>query len=387
MKITMKNVGSSDPKIVDIADDATVGDLMQKYGDDFKYDVKALAFKGRNMKDRSAKLVEVGIVENEVCVVVGTKRKEEAKAAAPATTSAPAEPASAPAPKAEEKKQEAPADVSTAAATAAGAFLTGDAVDETITMIMQMGDWNPDQVRAALRAAFNNPDRAVELLFSGQIPQNPEPAPSAAPPATGGAPAATPAPAAPAATGAAPASGGAGGPVQIPGLGTLTAEQFQEIIGVLSRTNATVNPAAVVEFLQRFGGQPPAGAGGAELSPLAQRLSQIREWNTIRQAVANDRTALESVIQALRDKDPELFQLIQNNQQEFFRLIQEGIPGQPAAPPGTRTVTLTPQDRQAIDRLVQLGFSQDAAVQAYVMADRNEEMAANLLFDSGMDED
>lgn len=42
---------------------------------------------------------------------------------------------------------------------------------------------------------------------------------------------------------------------------------------------------------------------------------------------------------------------------------------------------------QAIDRLVSLGFPKHKAAEAYFACDKNEEMAANLLFDSGFEDE
>mmetsp|Transcript_14371 Transcript_14371/g.38023 ORF Transcript_14371/g.38023 Transcript_14371/m.38023 type:complete len:106 (+) Transcript_14371:1065-1382(+) len=65
-------------------------------------------------------------------------------------------------------------------------------------------------------------------------------------------------------------------------------------------------------------------------------------------------------------------------------------PPQPAGggggpPPGAVQIRLTQEEGDAIDRLQQLGFPREAAVQAYLAADKNEDLAANLLFDGTFD--
>merc|ERR1719499_1345353 len=54
--------------------------------------------------------------------------------------------------------------------TGASALVTGNQMEETIANLMAMGFPRSECV-AALRAAFNNPDRAVEYLLTG-IPAN-----------------------------------------------------------------------------------------------------------------------------------------------------------------------------------------------------------------------
>ena len=64
-------------------------------------------------------------------------------------------------------------------ASAASSLVTGPEYEATVARLVEMGFPRESVVRA-LRASFNNPDRAVEFLMSG-IPETP-----AAAPASGG---------------------------------------------------------------------------------------------------------------------------------------------------------------------------------------------------------
>lgn len=50
------------------------------------------------------------------------------------------------------------------------------------------------------------------------------------------------------------------------------------------------------------------------------------------------------------------------------------------------TVTLTPEDVEAVERLCALGFDRNRAIEAYIACDKNEMMAANYLFESNDDD-
>lgn len=61
-------------------------------------------------------------------------------------------------------------------------------------------------------------------------------------------------------------------------------------------------------------------------------------------------------------------------------------PGQQQQPP-PGSIQVKPEEMEAIDRLASLGFAKARAAEAYFACDKNEEMAANFLFESGGDDD
>ncbi|KAF8919954.1 XPC-binding domain-containing protein [Mucidula mucida] len=237
-------------------------------------------------------------------------------------------------------------------------------LQSTITNMMEMG-FEREQVLRALRASYNNPDRAVEYLMTG-IPAHLEAeASGAAAPAAGAAPAAatnvaaTPAAAAPAA------------PTGPQNLFQLAQQQQQQ--------QATTGGAGLGS-LGGGGGMPPIDMAALQSSPQLQQLREVLQQNP---------ALIQPIIQQLAASNPQLGQLIQQNPEALLQLLGggggEGDDDGPA-PPGSHVVHVTEEERAAIERLEALGFPRQAVLEAYFACDKNEELAANYLFEGGFED-
>ena len=125
---------------------------------------------------------------------------------------------------------------------------------------------------------------------------------------------------------------------------------------------------------------------------------------------------LQPLLEQLGQQHPEILERIQSNQDEFVRLINEPIDpaqlqqaqqamqamggggmgdlasmmgggGDGGDGGGTVQIHLTPEEGEALARLEALGFPRQVALEAYLACDKQEEMAANYLFENGMDDE
>ena len=115
--------------------------------------------------------------------------------------------------------------------------------------------------------------------------------------------------------------------------------------------------------------------------------------------------ALEGILASIEEQDPQLMELIKQNEDAFRTLLNQPVTNQDIKnfqdfqdnsqgggyeerrnPPGT--IELTKEEFEAVKRLREFGNFTDAEiVQAYFACDKNEELAVNLLFENKMNED
>eukprot|EP01054_Gregarina_sp_Poly1_P011268 Gregarina_sp_Poly_1__11267@NODE_933_length_5670_cov_66_873461_g662_i0_p2_GENE_NODE_933_length_5670_cov_66_873461_g662_i0NODE_933_length_5670_cov_66_873461_g662_i0_p2_ORF_typecomplete_len341_score73_71UBA/PF00627_31/1_4e14UBA/PF00627_31/1_8e09XPCbinding/PF09280_11/7_7e15UBA_3/PF09288_10/3_8e03UBA_3/PF09288_10/0_0063UBA_3/PF09288_10/0_3DUF1421/PF07223_11/0_0082DUF1421/PF07223_11/6ubiquitin/PF00240_23/0_00031Ubiquitin_5/PF18037_1/0_0016MCM_N/PF14551_6/4e03MCM_N/PF14551_6/0_11FANCI_HD2/PF14680_6/0_2 len=203
--------------------------------------------------------------------------------------------------------------------TPAPALVMGGAAEEMINNISSMG-FEREQVILAMRAAFNNPERAVEYLTNG-IPTAAAETPATEPAVVEeeeGSPNTLP-------LEAVPGDGGA-----VPGVSGLL-NQLQQLV----TTNPEMLPS-VLQFLERSN---------------PQLVQHIREH-------------------------PEQFI-------EMLNAAAAGGAAPASQPPGRSVmISLTQPEMDAVNRLTEMGFPRNAVLQAYMACDKDENATANFLFDN-----
>lgn len=244
------------------------------------------------------------------------------------------------------------------------AFAVGSARETAIANMVEMG-YPRDQVELALRAAFNNPDRAVEYLLTG-IPENIREAPPRRE----------------------SARSEAEGEIHEQSAGGTTAASA---LGGRDESRTAPEDVNLFEAAARAasGQEAHSGAGRDILGDLSF-LRDNPQFHQIRELVRQQPQMIEPILQQLIGSNPELAQLISSNPEAFIRLLRGGDGEDDDGDiemPGVTQIVVSPEENAAIERLVALGFDRNIAIQAYFACDKNEDMAANYLFEHGLDDD
>ncbi|XP_042551471.1 UV excision repair protein RAD23 homolog B [Dipodomys spectabilis] len=238
---------------------------------------------------------------------------------------------------------------------ATSALVTGQSYENMVTEIMSMG-YEREQVIAALRASFNNPDRAVEYLLMG-IPGDRENQAVVDPP-------------------------------QAASTGTPQSSAVAAAAATTTATTTTSSGGHPLEFLRN--------------QPQFQQMRQIIQQNP---------SLLPALLQQIGRENPQLLQQISQHQEHFIQMLNEpvqeaGGQGGGGSSGGSGGVTgggtagitesgsghmnyiqVTPQEKEAIERLKALGFPEGLVIQAYFACEKNENLAANFLLQQNFDED
>lgn len=383
MKLTFKDL-KQQKFVIEAEPSELISDVKAKITEEkgWEADKQKLIYSGKILQDdktvESYSIEEKGFI---VCMVTKPKAAPAAsssKAApstpAPITASTPA----APAPAASSGSTTNAPETPTPAPAAGGsegtrfndpsALAMGNERNAAIANMESMGFPRTD-IDRAMRAAFNNPDRAVEYLLSG-IPENLLREETQQPPARQAGRAAAPA----AATGGDTAAAAA----------PTTGDEPVNLFEAAAQAGQGRGGAGRAGGAGAGAGAGGAGAGGPGLGALGNLdfLRNNPQFQQLRQVVHQQPQMLEPILQQVAAGNPMLAQLITSQPEQFMELLSEELDeGENPMPPGVQSVSVTVEEREAIDRLCLLGFERDAVIQAYFACDKDEEVAANFLFE------
>eukprot|EP01025_Chloroclados_australasicus_P064603 TRINITY_DN864_c0_g1_i4.p2 TRINITY_DN864_c0_g1~~TRINITY_DN864_c0_g1_i4.p2 ORF type:complete len:390 (-),score=75.42 TRINITY_DN864_c0_g1_i4:453-1622(-) len=389
MKLTIRTVrGESFEVEVEIHE--TAGSVKQKIdevksGEGFEVANQVLVFKGQILKD-DVVLETLDIKEKDFMVVTVSKQKKQPQKPTVQDVKPPepiqVEEEKQPQASTEEQPQAASDQGAVAGgsssdaqtySSAASALARGSELETAIKNICEMG-FEVEEVKKAMRAAFNNPERAVEYLMNG-IPEGLEQ--QAAPQPVQGTPV-----------------------VQQDTQQQQPQQPQQPPQQQTYQQQPSVGPnAQPLDLFAQSGGQgsnPAAGAVGGAGS--LDFLRNNPQFQMIRTLVRTNPAVLEHVLAELGKHNPQLLQTINAHQQEFLQLIneqptqdeqavmqqmeqdvlqqlQDAVQGQ-----------LSAEDEAAVTRLQQLGFDRNQCVEAYLACDKNEELAANYLLENALED-
>ncbi|XP_059847850.1 UV excision repair protein RAD23 homolog A-like [Hypanus sabinus] len=203
------------------------------------------------------------------------------------------------------------------------------AYETMVSEIMSMG-YDREEVVAALRASFNNPHRAVEYLLT-DVPDS-----------------------------------------------------------LMSPVEESTAPQRCLESVQESNPEI------LDESPL-EFLRDLPQFQNMRQVLQQNPSMLPALLQQVGRENPQLLQQISEHQEQFIQMLNEpmeeageieeevGAVGEDTSQ--TDYVQVTPQEKEAIERLKALGFPEGLVIQAYFACEKNENLAANFLLQQNFDDE
>lgn len=364
MKLTVKTLKGShfeirvQPSDSIMAVKKNIEDVQGK--DNYPCGQQLLIHNGKVLKDETS-LAENKVSEDGFLVVMLSKSKALGSAGTSSTQPASNPPVTVSTPTSEPATQAyGSADINASASdvqttnvttdtysTAASNLVAGTNLEQTIQQLMDMGggSWDRDTVSRALHAAYNNPERAVDYLYSG-IPEATEVA------------------------------------VPAPHYSNNQADTGGVTAGAVS---GAPNSSPLNMFPQETISGAGAGAGSLDF------LRNNPQFQALRTMVQSNPQILQPVLQELGKQNPGLLRLIDEHHAEFLQLINEPIDGsegdgfdQPEQDM-PHAINVTPAEQEAIGRLEAMGFDRASVIEAFLACDRDEQLAANYLLENAGD--
>ncbi|KAL9265787.1 Ubiquitin receptor RAD23b-like protein [Drosera capensis] len=237
---------------------------------------------------------------------------------------------------------------------AASSLVIGSNLEHTVQQLLDMGggSWDRETVVRALQAAYNNPERAVDYLYSG-IPPTTEVAES------------------------------------VPQFPTTRSNSVNEA-GTGASTPASGAPnSSPFNMFPQENLSDAAGDGYGSLDFLRNN----EQFQAIRTMVQTNPQILQPMLQELGKQNPNMLRLIQDHHAEFLQLLNEPLDGSEGDlfdrpdEDMPHAISVTQEEQEAIERLEAMGFSRGLVIEAFLACDRNEQLAANYLLEHADEND
>ncbi|EGR31882.1 uv excision repair protein, putative, partial [Ichthyophthirius multifiliis] len=292
-------------------------------------DTLKLVHKGKQLLEESKTCGELGINDNDFIILMIFVKKPEGQQ--------PQQEQNQQQPQQAQQKPEVPPQKppqqqqpQTQPPTQASDMVMGAELEAKIADIESMG-FERSKVIQALKAAYNNPERAVEYLLSGHIPSRP----------------------------------------------------------------AFEQPPQQPQQPQQGGVLGEEGVGNLGGLEELQQLAQNPQFQQIAMAIRQNPALLQPIMLQLAQSNPQLATLLQQNPQAFLQLLMQATGGEQCiffdnviliffffVEVSRNAIQVTPEEKADIDEIVSLGFDKNDALEAYISCDKNKELAINYLFDA-----